>query len=151
MARTGRFGRLPTASPDLSSQIVSMMEQWQNARDQNIMDAWQNGGKFEGEKVTDKKLLKHMRERRDSYEKDDPEWDEWNNEIWQTRYRVANEGVMMKYRQGKIGEAAVARHYREWAKKMPKNSSYYRTMMQDAGQWQKAAQSGRASGGSSFY
>lgn len=150
MARTGRFGRLPTAAPDLSSQIVSLMEQWQNAEDANILDAWQNGGKYKGSKVTDRRILNHYRKRRDSYDRDDPEWDDWNNELWQMRFRVSNETVMMNYRMGRIGEAAVARHYREWARKMPRNSSYYRNMMQSAGEFAKAASAGRAAAGKEF-
>ena len=127
-----------------------MMEQWTNARDRNILDAWTNKGKFEGKKVTDKDILAHYRKRRNSYDKDDPEWDEWNNELFQTRFRISNETVMMNYRLGKTGPAAVASHYRRWAKTMPKNSSYYRNMMQSAGDFAKAAESGRAAAAKQF-
>lgn len=150
MARVGRFGRLPTQAPDLSGQIVSMIEQYQNALDSNILDAWQNGGKFKGEKVTDRRILNWYRKRRDSYDKDDPEWDEWDNELWQMRFRVSNEKVMMQYRMGNIGEAAVARHYREWARKMPVKSSYYRNLMQSAGQFEQAASAGRAAASKAY-
>ena len=150
MARTGRFGRLPTEAPDLSSQIVSLMEQWMNAEDNNILDAWENGGKYKGKKVTDKDILAHYRKRRNSYDKDDPEWDQWNQDLFQIRFRVSNEKVMMRYAQGKIGPTAVAAHYRQWARKMPKNSSYYRSLMATAGDYAKAARSASQQGGSAF-
>lgn len=150
MARTGRFGRLPTAAPDLSSQIVSMMEQWQNAEDTNILDAWQNGGKYKGKKVTDKRILDYYKDRRNSYDKDDPEWTEWNNDIWQMRFQIADQKVRMNYSLGKIGEAAVAKHYRTWAKKMPKNSEFYRNLMASAGQFEVSSGSGRAAAGKSY-
>ena len=102
MARTGRFGRLPTAAPDLSGQIVSLMEQWMSAEDRNILDAWTNGGKYKGKKVTDAKMLNHYRKRRNSYDRDDPEWDEWNQDLWQMRFQIADEKVQMNYRMGHL-------------------------------------------------
>lgn len=145
MARVGRFGRLPTEAPDLSSQIVSMMEQYAAARDRNILDAWTNGGKFEGKRVTDQRILRYYRQRRNEYEKDDPEYDQWSQDLWQLRYQIADEKVNMAYRNGKIGPRAVARHYQRWARKMPKNSSFYRNLMAAAGDFLKSTAAGRAS------
>ena len=150
MARTGRFGRLPTQAPDLSSQIVSLMEQWMNAEDRNILDAWTNGGKYKGKKVTDGDITAHYRKRRNSYDRDDPEWDEWNQDLWQVRYQIADEKVQMQYRMGKIGPQAVAAHYRKWARKMPKNSSYYRNLMATAGDFAKASAAGRSAASKGF-
>jgi len=150
MARTGRFGRLPTQAPDLSSQIVSMMEQWQAAEDRNILDAWTNGGRYNGQKVNDKDILNYYRKRRNAYDRDDPEYTEWDNDLWQLRFQISNEGVMMRYKNGRIGASAVAQHYRNWANRMPKNSSYYRNMMATAGDFAKIAKAQSAAASSAF-
>ena len=147
MARTGRFGRLPTESPDLSSQIASLMEQYAAAEDRNILDAWTNGGTYKGKKVTDKDILKHYRNRRDRYTKDEPEYDQWSQDLWQLRYQIADEKVTQKYKTGKIGPRAVAQHYKKWANKMPKNSSFYRNLMAAYGDFMKAATASGGSGG----
>jgi hypothetical protein len=126
------------------------MEQWQAAEDANILDAWTNGGRYNGKRVTDKDIIRYYRKRRDSYDKEDPEWTEWDNELWQMRFQISNERVMMNYKLGKIGEMAVANHLKTWARKMPKNSSYYRNLMASAGDFIKAASAGGSSGGSSF-
>jgi hypothetical protein len=115
------------------------MEQWQHARDAEILDAWTNGGKFNGKKVTDRDMLKYYKKRRDSYERDDPEWNTWDNDMWQLRFRISNEDVMRAYRMGEIGPRAVAMHYKSWANRMPKDSSYYRNLMQSYGDFMKAA------------
>jgi hypothetical protein len=127
-----------------------MMEQWQSAEDRNILDAWTNGGTYNGKPVTDKMITAYYRKRRNSYDKDEPEYTEWDNDLWQLRFQISNEGVMMRYKNGQIGAAAVAQHYRNWAQKMPKNSSYYRNMMATAGDFAKAAKAGSAGGGSAF-
>ena len=124
-----------------------MMEQWQAAEDRNILEAWSNGGRYQGKKVTDKRILAYYRKRRDSYDKDDPEYTEWDNELWQLRFQVSNEKVMMQYKLGKVGPMAVARHLQAWARRMPKNSSYYRSLMASSGDFIKAAQAGSSSGG----
>lgn len=147
MARTGRFGRLPTESPDLSSQIVSLMEQYYAGQDRGMLDAWTNGGTYQGKKVNDRDILKHYRKRRDGFDKDDPMYDQWNQDLWQMRYQISDEQVQMKYRMGKIGPRAVAAHYRKWAKKMPRNSSFYRNLMAAHGDYLKAAAAGRSAGG----
>lgn len=127
-----------------------MMEQWQAAEDRNILDAWTNGGTYNGKPVTDKMITAYYRKRRNSYDKDEPEYTEWDNDLWQLRFQISNEGVMMRYKNGQIGAAAVAQHYRNWAQKMPKNSSYYRNMMATAGDFAKAAKAGSAGAGSAF-
>ena len=144
MVRTGRFGRLPTEAPDLSSQIVSMIEQQQAAVDANMLSAWSNGGKVDGKPVNDKRLLKHYKKRRDSYDRDDPEYDEWQLELTQLRFRVSNEKVMTAYARGRVGPGAVAQHYRKWAQTMPKGTSYWRSMQQSAASFNQAVSAGRA-------
>lgn len=150
MARTGRFGRLPTSAPDLSSQIVSLMEQWQNANDRNILDAWQNRGRLNGKKVTDQDMIRYYKKRRDMYDKSDPEYAQWDNDLWQLRFQISNETVMMNYRMGRIGPRAVAAHYRQWANSMPRNSSFYRNMMQSYGDFMKAARATHAKAKKAF-
>ena len=151
MARTGRFGRLPTAAPDLSSQIASMIEQYQNARDKNIYNAWSTpGGRFEGKKVTDADLLAYYKSRRDDYEKGDPEYDEWDSRVHQIAFEISDQRVGMLYANGRIKAGDVANHYRRWARQMPKNSAVYRDLMSRAGQFtrnQRAARKAKASDG----
>ena len=53
---------------------MSLIERWQNAEDQNILEAWTNGGRFRGRKVTDKMITDYYRKRRNAYDKDDPEY-----------------------------------------------------------------------------
>lgn len=147
MARTGRFGRLPRAAPDLTSTIMGMVEQYESARDRNIIDAWTNGGTFEGKKVTDAMLLDHFRSRIKEISPDDPMSDYWKNTLWQYRFTIAEQKTSLAYERGNIGEAAVAQFYRAWANKLPRQSAAWRDMMSSAAQFAKA--SSARSGGSS--
>ena len=52
--------------------------------------------------------------------------------------------MTVKYAQGKIGEAAMAQFYLNWAKKVPQNSEFYRALQRDAGQFMRAAKAKRA-------
>lgn len=157
MARSGRFGRLPAAPPDLTASIVSMMEQYQAARDSNIFDAWKNGGEFEGAPVTDSMLLGYIRERRGQYTRDDPEWDEWDNMLYQYRFTIAEQNALLRYdramaaaagidapRQQLAAQAAASSamggFYRSWSQKLPRNSYAYRDLMRSAAQYAKAVQ-----------
>ena len=79
MARTGRFGHLPGSAPDLTGTIVALMEAYERQRDSNIIDAWQNGGEFEGRPVTDERLMQWYKTRRSQFTKDDPEYDYWDH------------------------------------------------------------------------
>lgn len=127
-----------------------MMERYANARNRNIYEAWREGGKFEGEKVTDERLLRFMKKRRDEYARDDPEWDEWNNQLIQTRATVIKERVDMDYRMGDATAGEVARTYRMLANRMPKDSSYYRNMMMAVGQMEQAARAASAGASRQF-
>jgi hypothetical protein len=155
MARTGRFGRLPSQAPDLTASIVSMMEQYQNARDANIYDAWKNGGEFEGKPVNDKMFLAYVRERRDMYERSDPEWDEWDNSLWQYRFTIAEEKALLRYKNAmaqaagyggplrrlaaeRAASAGMEGFYRTWSHVLPQNSSAYRDLQTKAAEYAKA-------------
>lgn len=161
MARSGRFGRVPTEAPDLTSAIVSMMNQWQAARDANIVDAWKTGSDFEGERVTDGRLLSYMRERRNSYSRDEPEWDEWNTLEEQYRFNIAEQKALLRYDQASAAAAGIVNpekslaaqraasqsmvaFYRGWAAKVPRNSEAWRDVMRSAAQFAKAAQAAKA-------
>lgn len=142
MARTGRFGRLPRAAPDLTSTIMSMVEQYEGARDRNIIDAWQNGGTFEGKPVTDAMLLAHFDQRIKEISPDDPMHDYWVNTKWQYRFTIAEQKTSLAYERGNIGEAAVAGFYRAWAEKLPRQSAAWRDMMSSAAKFAKAVSAG---------
>jgi hypothetical protein len=161
MARTGRFGRSLREAPDLTSAIVSMMRQYRAQQDQNIFDAWENGGEYEGRKVTDAMLLDHIRSRRDELDKDDPLWDEWNNRLWQYRFSIAEQKANLKYQRAlasaahintstRAGAAAYANaqaaasammrgFYTQWASRLPRRSAAYRDLMASAAQYARAA------------
>jgi len=64
MARTGVFGKLPKAAPDLSSTINALLAEYMAAIDSNMVDAWKNGGEVDGKAVTDARLLAHFKARR---------------------------------------------------------------------------------------
>lgn len=140
MARTGRFGRLPGPGYDYSSIVGSLLAQYENARNANILSAWREGGKFEGKKVTDGRLLAWFKMRRDEYDKGDPEWDEWNQQITQFRYDIAEQKMMLQYARQNIGEGAVSRWYMKSAGQFPRNSQAWRDAMINAARYRKAAQ-----------
>lgn len=146
MARTGRFGTLPGAAPNLTSTIVSLIEAYESARDRNIMSAWQSGGKFEGQKVTDQRLLKWFRERRDMYDREDPEWDYWDQQLKQTSYDIGESKTLLALAQGKMGYGGAANWYETNASRFPKNSEAWRAAMRAAAQYRKAAQESATAG-----
>jgi hypothetical protein len=140
MARTGRFGRLPGPGFDYSSIVGSLLAQYENARNANILSAWRDGGMFEGKKVTDARLLAWFKSRRNEYDKDDPEWDKWNQQITQFKYDIAEQKMMLEYTRQNIGEGAVARWYTASAAQFPRNSQAWRDAMINAARYRRAAQ-----------
>jgi hypothetical protein len=161
MARVGRFGRMPAEAPDLTSSLVAMMNQYRGQQDDNIFDAWENGGRYEGKQVSDAMLLDHIRDRRDELERDDPLWDEWNNRLWQYGFKIAEQkqnldfqrtlariaSIDTRTRRG-AREAALATNaanaemrgfYTSWAAKLPRRSAAYRDLMSSAAQYSRAA------------
>lgn len=146
MATRARFGRLPRSAPSLTATIVALAEEYQRVRDRNIEDAWKNGGLFEGRKVTDKMILAHWKDRRDSVSTDDPMWDYYNNLINGIEFTIDESSAYLKYKQGRISDSQMAAVYTKWAKKMPVDSENYRQLMIKAAQFRSAA-TARASGG----
>jgi len=146
VARSGRFGRLPRAAPDLTSVIVSMAQEYNSQQDANIIKAWEEGGEFEGKPVTDQILLKHMRQRRDAISKDDPLWEEWDIRLDEYGFAIEESKMTLSYAQHKVNETQMATFYTKWAKKLPVNSEAYRNLMRSAAQFIDAAKQ-RAGGG----
>lgn len=142
--RRGRFGRIRQV-PSLTSQFVAIAREMQNLRDQNMKSAWENGGLFEGKKVTDDMLLEHFRERRGKVDPNDPLWDYYNNLVQNYEFAIAESKMTLKYAEKKVGEAAMAKFYRHWAGKLPQDSEAYRALMRSAAQYLDIAKSrGRA-------
>lgn len=146
-SRVGRFGNLPSDAPDLSATIVSLYEQYERQRDQNILDAWQNGGEFEGKPVTDQRLLAWYRMRMGEVSRKDPMYDYWSDAYHQTRFAIAEQKANLHYTQGKMDESDMASFYKEWAGKLPRASAAWRDLMTSAARFAKAAKAGRASSG----
>jgi flagellar hook-basal body complex protein FliE len=144
MATRARFGRLPRSAPSLTSTIVALAQEYQRIRDRNIEDAWKEGGLFEGKKVTDQMMIKYWKERRDSVDPSDPNWDYYNNLLHGYEFNIAESTEYLKYKEGKIGEAAMAAFYRKWAAKMPRNSANWRSLMTKAAEFKAAAARGRS-------
>ena len=140
MARTGRFGHLPGSAPDLTGTIVALMEAYERQRDSNILDAWQNGGEFEGGPVTDERLMQWDKTRRSQFTKDDPEYDYWDQQYEQVDYQIGESKTLLKYQQGTLNEAGVSRWYTANARRFPKNSEAWREAMRNAASFKKAAQ-----------
>jgi hypothetical protein len=146
VASKARFGRLPRTAPSLTSTIVSLAQQYQHQRDQNIEDAWKQGGLFEGKKVTDEAFLDHWRQRLASVSKDDPMWDYYNNLIYQYTFTIEESKMGQKYAEGTASDAQMAAFYRSWARKMPPDSQNYRQLMTQAAKF-KGAATARGHGG----
>jgi hypothetical protein len=146
MARSGRFGRLPRAAPNLTSTIVSLLREYAAQQDTNIFDAWENGGEFEGKPVTDDMLLKHIKTRRDDLDPSDPMWDRWNVMLDNYTFSIEESKMSLRYAQHKVNETQMAQFYKTWAGKLPVNSEAYRNLMRSAAQFMDAAKS-RAGGG----
>src|SRR3990170_6091918 len=120
------------------------MQQQRAAEDRVMFDAYQNGGLIDGKPVTDGMFLAYLRDRRDSIDKEDPLWEEWNNRVIQQTFNIAESKIITAFRQGKVGSGAVAAFYRAEMAKVPQNSQVWRDMAQSAAQWAEAAGSGAA-------
>lgn len=146
MARTGRFGRLPRAAPDLTSTIVAMVREYQQLVDGNMVDAWKNGGEVDGKPVTDSRLLAHFKTRRDDLSKSDPMYQQWNNRIDQYQFSIEESKMQVKWDNGQASEGQMAAFYRRWEQKTPDNTEFDRTLRSAEGKWKSSASArGRAS------
>jgi len=144
--RRGRFGRLPRSAPNLSSTIISIAREMQAQRERNLMDAWEKGGMFEGRPATDEVVLAYWRGRLNDVDRDDPLYDQYKNTVFQFEYAIGESKASTAYAQGKLSDAGMAQFYLNWARKVPKNSEFYRALQRDAAQFMRAARArGRAS------
>jgi hypothetical protein len=148
MARVGSFGRRRANNGgSLTSIIASLYREQQSQNDQNIFDAWKNGGQFQGKPVTDARLVAYITSRRNSYTKDDPLWDQWNDTLTQTNFSIGEQKISLEYKQGKVGASAVAAFYKGQLAKIPKDSQFYRDVAGRAADWAKAGVSAARSAG----
>lgn len=150
MARVGSFRqRSRGGTNNLTSLIASLLREQQARRDQNIFDAYKNGGLFEGKPVTDATLLKYITDRRNSYDKGDPTYDQWNNTLIQSKFSIGEQKIGLAYKQGKVSAGAVASFYEGQLKSIPKDSAFYRDVAGRAAEWAKAGVSAARSAGRS--
>jgi len=144
VARSGRFGRQPRQTPSLTSALVAIAREYQNQRAQNIMDAWQKGGTFEGKKATDAVVLAFWKDKMGGVSKDDPLYDTYQNAHTQLDYTIHESKMTAAYALSPKGDGDNARmvaFYLGWAKRVPKDSEFYRVLQRDAGQYMRRAQS----------
>ena len=132
MARRGSFGLQPRVAPNVTNQIVALAREYVAKRDAMIMDAWKNGGTFEGKKATDDMVLAYWQEREVGLDKNDPEYEGTKNQIMQLQYGIAQSKADVLHVQGKLSDTAYAQFFINWAKKIPQNSEFYRTLQKDA-------------------
>lgn len=137
MSRTGTFGRRPRSAPSLTNTLIAIAREFQNQRAQNIMDAWKQGGTFEGKKATDEEVLKFWREKAKGVSKDDPLHDTYQNAYTQLDYTIHESKMTAAYATGKATDGQMVAFYLGWAKKVPKNSEFYRVLQRDAGQYMR--------------
>jgi hypothetical protein len=144
-SRRGSFGLQPRVVPNVSAQIVALAREYVAKRDALIMDAWRNGGTFEGKKATDDMVLAYWKERESGLDPGDPEYESAKNNVMQLQYAIEQSKADVLHVQGKMSDTAYAQFFLKWAKKVPKNSEFYRTLQKDAAQLIESAKAkGRA-------
>lgn len=145
MARRGRFGRLPRAAPSLAATIIAIAREMMAQADRNLMDAWKNGGVFEGGKATDERVLAYWKSRMAELDPQDPEYDTTKNQYLQLQYAVEQSKADLQHLQGKLSDRGYADFFLKWAKKVPKDSEFWRSLQKDAAQLIESAKAkGRA-------
>ena len=145
MPRRGQFGRLPRVQPSLTGTLVSIAREMQAREDQNIMDAWKNGGLFQGKKATDDVTLAYWQNRMKNLSPDDPNYDTFRNQVMQLQYGIEQSKQDLLHVQGKISDAQYAQFFLKWSSKVPKDSEFWRTLQKDAAQLIESAKAkGRA-------
>jgi len=131
-SRRGSFGLQPRVAPNVTGQVVALAREYQAKQDSNIMDAWRNGGTFNGKKVTDDMVLSYWQERGKGLDKNDPNYEGIHNNIMQLEYSVAQSKQDLLHAQGKLSDGAYAQFFLKWSNKVPKNSEFYRVLQKDA-------------------
>lgn len=139
MARRAKIGQAPRAAQSLTATIIAIAREMQNQEAQNLMDAWQKGGSWEGKKATDEEVLKYWNGRLKDIATTDPNYDTYKNTVYQLDYTIHESKVQTAYAQGKMTEGQVASFYLGWANKVPRDSEFYRVLQRDAAQFTRAA------------
>src|SRR5690242_19216565 len=103
-SRRGSFGLQPRVVPNVTSQIVALAREYVAKRDSLIMDAWRNGGTFEGKKVTDDQVLAYWKEREKGLDQGDPDYEQAKDNIMQLQYGIAQSKADVLHTQGKMSD-----------------------------------------------
>jgi hypothetical protein len=114
--------------------IVALAREYVASRDALIMDAWRNGGTFEGKKATDGMVLAYWKERQKGLDQNDPEYEKSKDQVMQLQYGIEQSKADVLHAQGKLSDTAYAQFFLRWAAKQPRNSEFYRTLQKDAAQ-----------------
>lgn len=145
MARRGRRGYMPRVSPSIASTIIAASREMQSTKDSTIMDAWQNGGVFQGAKVTDESVLAYWRKRQAGLDRKDPFYEQIKDNVMQLEYGIAQSKADLLHVQGKMSDGQYAKFFTDWAKKVPRDSEFWRSLQKDAAQLMESAKArGRA-------
>lgn len=131
-SRRGSFGLQPRAVPNVTNTIIALAREYVAKRDALIMDAWRNGGQFEGQKATDDMVLAYWKDRYKDLDPSDPTYEDAKNQVMQLEYAVAQSKAGLLHAQGKMSDRAYAQFFLSWAKKVPKNSEFWRSLQKDA-------------------
>jgi hypothetical protein len=147
VARRGKFGRLPRTAPDLTGAVVALIREAAAQNERNIIDAWKEGGKVDGKKVTDAALLEHFDDKLEGLSPDDPSYVEAKNTRQQYGFAVKNSKMELSYAQKKTGDRGMAAFYKNEASKHPKNSEVWRELMKASASYQDRANQASGGGG----
>jgi hypothetical protein len=139
MARRASFGRLPRVQPSLTGTLIAIAREMQNQRDQNIMDAWKNGGTFEGKIPTDETVLAYWKARMKNLDPGDPMYNAYQNQVSQMTYGIEQSKADLAHVQGKMSDTQYAQFFLRWAGKVPRNTEWWRTLQKDAAQLMESA------------
>ena len=147
---------------DLTASIVALYERYESQREEVIFDAWANGGEFEGRPVTDQRLLNFIKDRRDSLDKSDPLWAEWDNRLGQYQFNIDDQQNAIAHAKAIAAASAIrnpraraaamnaanagrAAFFRQQARLHPRNSAAYRDLMLKSAQFSRVQQVARSS------
>jgi hypothetical protein len=146
MARRATFGHLPVAQPDISSTLVSIAHEMQSQNDSNIMDAWKNGGEFQGQQATDDVVLAYWQKRMAKLDAKDPLYDTYKDQVMQLQYGIEQSKQDLLHVQGAIDDTQYAQFFLNWAQKVPPNSEFWRVLQKDAAQLIESAKQKSSAG-----
>lgn len=139
MARRARQGRRPSVQQNITGTLIAIAREMQAKRDQNIMEAWKNGGEFEGTSVTDNEVKAYWKGRLTGLDENDPSYDTIRTQMLQLDYGIEQSKMDLKYVQGKISDTQYAQFFIKWSNKVPKNGEWWRTLQKDAARLMEAA------------